>query len=127
MNVTANNISSGGALTAGINNSANGTIGLDAAVNVSAASISTVGPLNDAIGNSGGTIAGSANLSFNLSGDLTTQGDTGFAIDNSNGGMIGADAGMTVSAASISAGGALFADISKFWRRHHRRECQYCV
>src|SRR5205814_1749915 len=49
--------------------------------------------------------------SFNLSGDLTTVGDANFAIDNSIGGMIGADAVMNVSAASISAGGALSANI----------------
>ena len=54
MNVTADNISTGGALNAAIDNS------------------------------SGGTIGGSANLAFNLTGHLATQSDTSFTINNSN-------------------------------------------
>ena len=89
-------------------------IGADAAMNVSAANISTGGILNALIDNSGGTIGGSANLAFNLSGQLATQSDTSFTINNSNGGMIGVDAGMNVSAASISTVGSLFANILNF-------------
>jgi hypothetical protein len=81
-------------------------------VNVTANNISTSGGLTANILNfTGGTIGGSANIVFNLAGDLTTTGDATLTINNSTGGMIGADAGINVSAASISAGGALFANI----------------
>ena len=57
----------------------------------------------------------SANLTFNIGGALTTTGDASFSISNNNdgsgGGTIGSDATINVSAASISAGGALFANI----------------
>src|SRR5205823_2892495 len=89
LNVTSNNISTGGNLSASIINPRGTTISLDAAVNVSAASISTVGTLNAAIVNGAGTIGGSANLNFNLPGDLTTGGDAAFQIDNSSGGGVG--------------------------------------
>src|SRR5205814_7790197 len=110
MNVTANNISTGGNLSASMINSSGTTIGLDAAVNVSAASILTVGTLNAEILNGAGTIGGSASLNFNLTGDLTTGGDAAFQIDNSNGGgvgTIGSNATVNVSANNISTGGNL--------------------
>src|SRR5205814_9353144 len=86
VNVTANNISTGGNLSAIIINQGSGTIGLDAAVNVSAASILTVGTLNAAINNGAGTIGGSVNVNFNLTGDPTTGGDAAVPIANSSGG-----------------------------------------
>jgi hypothetical protein len=92
-----------------------GTIDSHAMVNVTANNVLT-GTLNAAIDNSsGGTIGGIANLFFDLSGDLTTtSGDASFVISNFNGGNIGADAAMNLSAASISTGGALFADIYNY-------------
>ena len=81
MNVTANNISNGGALSAGIINFA--------AAPLSAAPISTL-------------------IS---TGDLTTQGDALLTISNDTGGTIGSDAVINVTAANISTGGALNAAI----------------
>ena len=112
INLTANNISTGGALSATIENFGGGSIGGNATINVTAANITTGAALTAAIDNSSeGNIGGSANLNFNLSGGSRYAGRHRFTIDNSNLGMIGADAGMNVSAASISAGGALFANI----------------
>ena len=88
-------------------------IGGNTAINVDAANI-TANSLLAQINNTSGTIGGSANLAFNLSGQLATQSDTSFTINNSNGGMIGVDAGMNVSAASISTVGSLFANILNF-------------
>ena len=96
-----------------IDNSSGGMIGGNTAINVDAANI-TANSLLAQINNTSGTIGGSANLAFNLSGQLATQGDTSFTINNSNGGMIGVDAGMNVSAASISTVGSLFANILNF-------------
>ena len=82
--------------------------------NADAANI-TANSLLAQINNTSGNIGGSANLAFNLSStQLATQSDTSFTINNSNGGMIGVDAGMNVSAASISTVGSLFANILNF-------------
>ena len=48
---------------------------------------------------------------MNLTGDLTTQGDALLTISNDTGGTIGSDAGINVTAANISTGGALNAAI----------------
>ena len=82
--------------------------------------------LRPLIDNSGGTIGGSANLAFNLSGQLATQSDTSFTINNSNGGMIGVDAAINVTAANISTGGTLYANIltASGAAADHRRKCQ---
>ena len=108
INVSADNISTGGALAANIINFGGGTIGGSATVNVTAGNITTggvflsrilndtggtiggdaainltantlsVGNLSSSIDNFDGSINGSANINFNLTGDLTTQGDAGF-------------------------------------------------
>jgi hypothetical protein len=93
-----------------------GRIGSDAVINVTANNLST-DTLDATIENIGGTmgIVGSANLAFNISGQLATQSDTSFTINNSNGvRMIGMNAGMNVTAASISTLGSLSADIRNF-------------
>src|SRR5204863_3955379 len=96
-----------------ISNDSGGMIGSHAVINLTANNFS-IPTLDTEIDNSGGTIGGSANLAFNLSGQLATQSDTSFTINNYNGGMIGVDAGMNVSAASISTVGSLFANILNF-------------
>src|SRR5204863_3605059 len=96
-----------------ISNDSGGMIGSHAVINLTANNFS-IPTLDTEIDNSGGTIGGSANLAFNLSGQLATQSDTSFTINNSNGGMIGVDAAMNVSAASISTVGSLFANILNF-------------
>ena len=76
INVTAANISTGGALNAAIINSSGG---------------------------SGGNIVGSANINFNLTGDLTTAGDATLVILNDPG-TIGSDAVINVTAKNVSTG-----------------------
>ena len=105
MNVTAGNITAN-SLVAQIDNTT-GSIGGNATVNVSAASISA-GYLESIIFNQGGNIGGSATVSFNVSGNLTsTQSDEVFGIVNRNGGIIGSNATIDVTAASISTAGFL--------------------
>ena len=84
-------------------------------INLTANNVST-GTLNAAIdnnrgGSGGGNIVGTANINLNLTGDLTTQGDALLTISNDTGGTIGSDAVINVTAANISAGGALNAAI----------------
>jgi hypothetical protein len=111
VNVTADNISTGGTLTADILNYTGGTIGGDAAVNISAGSIPTVGSLfADIFNYNSGHIVGSANINFNLTGDLTTAGDATLFITNNPAGTIGSDAMINVTANNITAN-SLFAQI----------------
>ena len=77
INVTAANISTGGALNAAIVNSSGG---------------------------GGGNIVGSANINFNLTGDLTTAGDASLLILNDFGGTIGSDAMINLTANNVSTG-----------------------
>ena len=70
----------------------------------------------------GGTIGGSANINFNLTGNLTTQsGDAAFQIRNyddgsgSGPGTIGGDATVNVTANNISTGGRFLADIFNYF------------
>ena len=127
LNTGANlTVNGGGALTLSVLNNDGGHIGTGGNISVTTGGDLTAGSIDALIDNSnGGTIDSSANLTFNIGGALTTTGDASFGISNSNdgsgGGTIGSDAGINVSAASISAGGALFANIFNL-RRHHRRE-----
>src|SRR5215471_273984 len=108
IDMTANNVSIGGALSANIFNSAGGNIVGSANINLTAANINVGTTLNAAIDNSTeGNIGGTANLSFNLTGALTTQGDANFLIDNSSGGTIGGNTAINVDAANISANSLL--------------------
>ena len=97
-------------------NNDGGHIGTGGNISVTTGGDFTAGSIDALIDNrNGGTIDSSANLTFNIGGALTTTGDASFGISNRNdgsgGGMIGFDAAINVSAASISAGGALFANI----------------
>ncbi|HJW37692.1 MAG TPA: FecR domain-containing protein [Candidatus Udaeobacter sp.] len=91
-----------------------GTIGGDATINVSAASI-TANFLIAQIDNTGGAIGGNALINANVSGTISTLSDADFQIFNENngsgGGSIGLDATVNVTAANISTGGSLFAEI----------------
>ena len=120
INVGAANISTGGPLSATIDNFGGGTIGGNATINVTAASItanSLLAQIDNSNGGSIGFLSGSsANVTLNVGGDLTTtQGDATFQIlnsDNGSGpGTIGSDAVINVAANNISTGGALVADI----------------
>src|SRR5204863_416515 len=118
MNVSAASISAGGALSANIFNGAGGSIvgGANLSFNLSG-DLTTVGDANFTIDNLDresvveGNIVEIAALSFNLRGDLTHGGDARFPLDTCTGGIIGSDVVMYVIAASISAGGALSANI----------------
>jgi hypothetical protein len=77
INVSATNISTGGAL------------------------------FDDIYNFNGGNIGGNAIINSNLSGDLTTQGDTAFIIANGNLGTIGGGATVNVTAANITANSLL--------------------
>jgi hypothetical protein len=97
-------------------NNDGGHIGTGGNISVTTGGDLTAGSIDGLIDNrDGGTIDWIANLTFNIGGAFTTTGDASFGISNSNdgsgGGMIGSDAMINVSAASISAGGALFANI----------------
>ena len=76
VNVTAANITTGGVFLSRILNEIGASIGGDAAINLTANTLS-VGNLSSSIENFDGSINGSANINFNLTGDLTTQGDAG--------------------------------------------------
>ena len=109
LNLTGDLTTQGGLLM--ISNDQGGTIGSDTVINVTAANISTGGSLNafnarivNSSGGSGGNILGSANINYNLTGDLTTAGGATLVILNDHAGMIGANAAINVSAASISSG-----------------------
>ena len=98
-------------------NNDGGHIGTGGNISVTTGGNLTAGSIDALINNrNGGMIDSSANLTFNIGGAFTTTGDASFVISNDNdgsgGGMIGSDATMNVSAASISAGGTLFAIIS---------------
>ena len=116
---TSLTVNGGGALTLSVLNNDGGHIGTGGKISVTTGGDLTAGSIDALIDNSnGGTIDSSANLAnltFNIGGALTTTGDASFGISNSNagsgGGTIGSDAVINVSAASISAGGALFANI----------------
>ena len=114
INVTAANISTGGTLNAEIDNGA-GTIGGNATINVTAANI-TANSLLAQIANTAGSIGGNAIVNFDLSGAIDTpHGDADFQIFNgtngSSAGTIGSDARINVTAANISTGGTLNAEI----------------
>jgi hypothetical protein len=79
INVTAANISTGGALNAVIDNSSGGTIGGNAIINVTAANI-TANDLVAQIDNTGGTINGNAAINMNVSGGATVTNDATVAI-----------------------------------------------
>ena len=106
MNVTANNISTGGNLGFTIENSFGSNIGGNATINVTAANI-VANSLLAQIDNFDGGIVGGADITLNLTGDLTTQGDATLAISNDTGGTIGSDAVINVTAANISTGALL--------------------
>ena len=101
INVTAANISTGGALNAAIINSSGG---------------------------SGGNIVGTANINFNLTGDLTTTGDASLLILNDPGGTIGSDAVINLTANNVSTGtfnAAIDNSSGGFSGGGHRRHRQY--
>src|SRR6266513_839402 len=105
-------VNGGGALTLDVLNNDGGHIGTGGNISVTTGGDLTAGSIDALIDNSnGGTIDSSTNLTFNIGGAFTTTGDGSFGISNSNvgggGGTIGSDATINVSAASISAGGAL--------------------
>jgi hypothetical protein len=70
--------------------------------------------------NNGGSIGSGTNVTVNVGGNLTTQADAAFQILNnddgsgSGPGTIGSDATLNVSAANISTGGNLDAEIDNF-------------
>ena len=99
------------------NGDTGGTLGASALLDLSAGAMSIGGTLDvNILNNGGGSIAGDALLSVETSGDLTTGADSGFAIDNSIfnneglvvGGEIGSNAAISLLAANVTAGGALF-------------------
>src|SRR4029077_17119705 len=113
---TSVTVNGGGALTLYVLNNDGGHIGTGGNIFVTTGGDLTAGSIDALIDNhNGGTIDSSANLTFNIGGALTTTGDASFSIANSNvgsgGGMFSSDAAINVSAASISAGAALFAHI----------------
>ena len=77
VDVTAANITTGGLFDSRILTHSGASIGGDAAINLTADTLS-VGTLNSSIENFDGSINGSANINFNLTGDLATQGDAGY-------------------------------------------------
>ena len=82
INVSAANISTGGALTAAIDNRV-GTIGSDATINVIAANIAANSLLAQ-IDNTGGTIGGNAAINMNVSGSATVTNDATVAISGND-------------------------------------------
>ena len=111
INVTANNISTGGALYATIDNTG-GNIGGSAAVDFDlAGNITTQGDFAvlQIVNSGGGQIGGNASVNLNLSGDLTTQNNADFFIFNS--GAIGQNASISVSAGNMSIGDSLIGAI----------------
>src|SRR5437762_676988 len=108
VDVTAANITTGGLFDSRILTHSGASIGGDAAINVTANTLS-VGTLSSSIENFQGSINGSANINFNLTGDVTTQGDAGITIENAPNGTIGSNATVNVTANNISTGGNLSA------------------
>ena len=82
INVNAANISTGGPLSATIDNFGGGTIGGNATINVTAANITANSLLAQIDNSNGGSIGSGANVTLNVGGDLTTQGDATFQILN---------------------------------------------
>ena len=128
INVTANNISTGGALDAAIDNSSGGTIGGSAILfsDLSGDLTTTSGDASFRIDNanrngiSGGSINGDAVINIGVGGNISAQGIGLFAISNydagsgNGGGTIGSNAIISVAAANISTGGPLSATIDNF-------------
>jgi hypothetical protein len=83
INVTANNISTGGTLSARIENSNAGAIGGNATINVTAANI-TANSLLAQIANTGGSIGGNAAINMNVSGSATVTNDATVAISGND-------------------------------------------
>src|SRR5262249_45293530 len=110
VDVTVGNITTGGLFDSRILNDIFASIGGGAAIKLTANTLS-VGSLSSMIDNSDGSINGSANINFNLTGDLTTQGDAGITISSAPGGTIGSNATVNVTANNISTGGNLTASI----------------
>ena len=82
ISVGAANISTGGPLSATIDNFGGGTIGGNATINVTAANITANSLLAQIDNSNGGSIGSGANVTLNVGGDLTTQGDATFQILN---------------------------------------------
>jgi filamentous hemagglutinin family protein len=107
-----------GSFSAQIQNGSGGSIGTGGNISVTVGGNLTAGPLFLITENQGGHIGTGGNNTLNVSGDITTQGDAQFGIfnqDNGNGpGTIDLDATINMTAANISSGGSLFADIYNF-------------
>jgi hypothetical protein len=119
IDVTVNNISTGGSLSATIDNSSgpgNGfigaTIGGDATVNITAASL-TANSLLAQIDNTGGSIGanneGSAMINMNVSNSATVTNDATVAIYGSDGAVGGA--GININGGNYNVGGTFLSYI----------------
>ena len=119
INVTANDISTGGSLSAAIDNSSGlgsgfigATIGGDATVNITAANL-TANSLLAQIDNTGGSIGanteGSAMININVSNSATVTNDATVAIYGSDGAVGGA--GININGGNYNVGGTFLSYI----------------
>jgi hypothetical protein len=106
-----------GSFSAQIQNGNGGSIGTGGNISITVGGNLNAGPLFLITENQGGHIGTGGNMTLQVAGDITTQGDAQFQIfnnDNGNGsgpGTMGSNATINVSAANISTGGSLFAEI----------------
>ena len=119
INISANNISTGGSLSAAIANSSDlgngvigGTIGGDATVNITAANL-TANSLLAQIDNTGGSIGanteGGATINMNVSGTATVTNDATVAIYGSDGAVGGA--AININGGNYNVGGTFLSYI----------------